>query len=142
MEVKLAALADFASLTREGKLNILGVFDRLRPPMLPFVLPMMHLVVVFDSSPAEPETEKSVNIILMGADGQKLFAVENTMRVGPVKYPGIRPSSNLIVALAGVQFTNPGDYQFSVLVNGEEKKALRLIVDAPPQPNSEGSSDA
>jgi hypothetical protein len=34
--------------------------------------------------------------------------------------------------LAGVQFATAGDYQFSILVNGEEKKALMLTVEPTP----------
>jgi hypothetical protein len=132
MDVKLAALADFASMTREGKLNILGVFDVVRAPGFPVVHPMMSLVVVFEASVAEADSDKAVNIILMGADGQRLFAAENTLRFGKVKYPGTRPSTNLVIALAGVQFATAGDYQFSILVNGEEKKALMLTVEPTP----------
>jgi len=38
MRVKLAVLADYASITREGKLNILGIFDEINPQQLPATL--------------------------------------------------------------------------------------------------------
>lgn len=31
LDVTLAVLADFASVTREGKLNIMGIFEQVKP---------------------------------------------------------------------------------------------------------------
>ena len=45
MLVKLAVLADYANVTSDGKLNILGIFDRMNVLNLPAVHPQMNLVL-------------------------------------------------------------------------------------------------
>lgn len=45
MEVSLALLADYANVTREGKLNLLGLFDRIDARAVPWVHPQMQLVL-------------------------------------------------------------------------------------------------
>jgi hypothetical protein len=76
MDVKLAVLADFASITREGKLNILGIFDEINAPKLPVQLPIFYLVASYEAGPAEFETEKSTQIAVTDADGNVMVRLE------------------------------------------------------------------
>src|SRR5215217_3944288 len=50
MEVKLAVLADYANVSQDGKLNIMGIFQEINAPSLPFPLPQMFLVVPFEEA--------------------------------------------------------------------------------------------
>ena len=45
MQVKLAVVADYANVSSEGKLNILGIFDRINVSDLPAAHPQMHLIL-------------------------------------------------------------------------------------------------
>jgi hypothetical protein len=38
MEVTLAVLADYANVTGSGKLNVMGIFGEVNPPVLPDLL--------------------------------------------------------------------------------------------------------
>ena len=131
MEVSLAVLSDFASVTQEGKLNIMGIFGEVNPPGLPFALPLMYLVVVFDGSPAEVGSEKNVRVVMLDGEGREGLRIENNMTVPPAGRPGRRVTFNAILALQGVMFQRPGDYQFSILINGEEKRSVSLQVNEP-----------
>src|SRR5207247_4167432 len=126
MDVGLAVLTDFASVTQEGKLNILGIFGEVNPPSLPFALPLMYLVLVFDASPAEVGAEKSVRVVMLDGEGREGLRIENTMAVPPSGRPGRRATFNAILALQGVTFQQAGDYQFSILINGEDKRSVPL----------------
>src|SRR5438046_3086152 len=128
MDVSLAVLSDFASVSQEGKLNILGIFGEVNPPSLPFALPLMYLVIVFDASPAEVGSEKTVRVAMLDGEGREGLRIENVLAVPPSGRPGRRASFNAILALQGVTFQAPGDYQFSVLINGEEKRSVPLRV--------------
>ncbi|GEM_PF-227083 len=139
MEIKLRALADFASVTREGKLNIMGIFDQINPVGFPALIPMMHLVVTYEASPAEGNSEKQVRIVLMSADGP-LAELDQVVRVPAPERPGSRINVNQIVAIGGIGFQNPGDYSFVILVNGEEKGSLPFYVAQVPQQAIEGGS--
>ena len=131
MDVSLAVLSDFASVTQEGKLNIMGIFGEVNPPGLPFSLPLMYLVIVFDASPAEIGSEKSIRVVMLDGEGREGLRIENNLAVPPAGRPGHRVNFNAILALQGVTFQQPGDYQFSVLINGEEKRSVPLRVNEP-----------
>ena len=51
MEVSLAVLSDYANVTGDGKLNIMGLFGEINPPVLPFSLPTMFLALALTASP-------------------------------------------------------------------------------------------
>ena len=131
MEVGLRALADFASVTGDGKLNVMGVFGEINPPKLPFVLPQMFVVVVYEASLAEGGLEKESKIVLLDADGNEIISLEQTIRVPEPKRPGMQIAANQIVGLAGLKFEKHGDYQFSFLIDGDEKGTLSLRVNSP-----------
>jgi len=131
MEVRLAALADYANVSQEGKLNILGVFGEINPPMLPFPLPTMYLVVSFFASPAEIGTTKDVAITLRDSDGNEVVGFTQVMEVPSPKLAGTPSQMNVVLALNGVSFERSGDYRFYILVGGESKWDLGLRVNEP-----------
>lgn len=131
MDVSLAVLSDFASVTQEGKLNIMGIFGEVNPPGLPFSLPLMYLVIVFDASPAEVGSEKNARVVMLDGEGREGLSIENSLAVPPPGRPGRRTTFNAILALQGVTFQQPGDYEFSILINGEEKRSVPLRVNEP-----------
>ena len=45
MRVALGVLADYANVSAEGKLNIMGVFQIVNAVQFPHVHPQMHLVL-------------------------------------------------------------------------------------------------
>lgn len=131
MEVTLAVLADYANVTQEGKANIMGVFSEVNPPELPFALPMMFLVATFTASPAEVGSEKVLRVVLLDGDGNQILSLETPIAVPRPARPGSRVQLNSILGLTGVRFERPGDYQFSILVGGEEKQSIPLHVNKP-----------
>ena len=133
MDVTLAVLADFASITREGKLNILGVFGEINPPRLPFVLPSMVLVMAYSAGPAEFGLQRKARIVLTDADGKQVLGVEQDLSIPRARRAGAKVQMNQILGLAGVRFEQSGDYQFSVLVDNDEKRTISLRVNEPSQ---------
>lgn len=134
MEVTLALLADYANMTREGKLNVMGLFAIINAPVLPWTHPQMQLVLEFEAGAAEWDTEKKIEIKLLDADANQVFAVGGTAKV-PRGEPGRRVHINSILTLNNVSFNAEGDYSFAVLIGGETKKEIPLRVNlAPPVP--------
>lgn len=131
MDVTLSVLADYANITQDGKLNIMGVFTEVNPPELPFALPMMFLVTIYTASPAEVGSEKALRVTLLDGDGKQLMNLETPITVPKPIRAGSRVQLNSVIGLGGVRFDKAGDYQFSILVGGEEKKSLPLHVNNP-----------
>ena len=127
MQVKLALLADYANVTAEGKLNILGIFDRINVPELPVVHPQMHLILRIEAHSAERNRAHNVEIRLHDPDGQTIFEVTGDMV--PQGVAGQTVSTNQILTLNNLQLTKTGGYNFVVLVNNDLKSEVLLEVE-------------
>jgi hypothetical protein len=131
VEVRVAVLADYANVSQDGKLNIMGIFQEINPPFLPFPLPQMYLVLSFTAGPAEFNTVRKLRIPLLHSDGQEILAMEADMHVPSARRPGSRAYINEAIGLAGVMFSRPGDYAFSILIGDDEKATVPLHVNDP-----------
>jgi len=127
MEVTLAVLADYANVSREGKLNILGIFDIIYAQNFPASHPQMQLVLRFEADIVEAGKTKKVEIQLMDADGKTPFVLSGELTVGQGR-PGEPVRSDHILTINNMKFENPGDYVFNILVNEELKARVPLKV--------------
>ncbi len=136
MEVSLALLADYSNVTREGKLNLLGLFDRINAPALPWTHPQMQLVLSFQASPAEYDMMKTVEIKLLDADGNTKFTISSELKV-PREKSGRSVPINTMIAINNLRFDTEGDYAFHILIGGDDKKTVPLRVNYTPSPQPE-----
>jgi hypothetical protein len=127
MQVKLALLADYANVTAEGKLNILGIFDRIAVQEIPAVHPQMHLILRLEAHPAERNRAHNIEIRLYDPDGQTVFEVKGD--VVPQGQSGQPVATNQILTLNNLQLQKSGGYTFVVLVNNDVKSELPLAVE-------------
>src|SRR5215217_4763717 len=81
MEVKLAVLADYANVSQDGKLNIMGIFQEINATALPFPLPQMYLVLTFEAGPAEFGSEKQLRVVLVDSDGNERMSLKGQVKV-------------------------------------------------------------
>jgi len=132
MDVTLAVLADYANISREGKLNILGVFTDVNPPFLPWNLPQMYVVVSVEAGASEAGIEMPFRILLWDGDGKEILNLEQKVPTPAPSRPGVRATINNIIALAGIPFNKPGEYAFYIHVAGEEKRRIAFRVNEPP----------
>lgn len=133
MKVTLAVLADYSNVTKEGKLNILGIFDTIFAQKFPATHHNMQLVMRLEAPRSEIGTDKNVQVRLIDEDGKQIieigtqFTLPTTETVEPfIKRDHVLNLNNLV-------FQRPGDYSFHILINGEEKKSVPLKL-IQPQP--------
>jgi len=134
MEVSLALLADYANVTKEGKLNLLGLFSMINAPTLPWKHPQMLLVLSFEASPAEWDTSKKIEIKLLDVDGNNKLTIGSDLKV-PKGEAGRNVSINSIITINNLRFDTAGDYAFHILIGGEDKKIIPLRVNYVPRSN-------
>jgi len=131
MEVTLALLADYANVTSEGKLNIMGVFDTIWAEKFPTVHPQMQLILRLEANPAEAGSRKKLEIKLMTEDGRNMFSIGAEMGLevkDPSKPVGELMKIDQIIGLGNLRFDRSGSYQFAILVNEETRKIVPLKV--------------
>jgi hypothetical protein len=133
VDVTVAVLADYANVSQDGKLNIMGIFQEINPPALPFVLPQMYLVLSLTAGPAEVGLARTIRIPLLYSDGQEILSLEAQMRIPSSRRPGSRANINEAIGLAGLTFPQAGDYAFHILIGDDDKATVPLHVNEPLQ---------
>lgn len=138
MELDLAVLADAATMDASGKLNLLGVFDRIQSREFPVRHGRIALALRFSATPEEVGVH-DVAIHLVGPSERELLRLDGRMelRTSPGGgSEGMRLPQ--ILNLDGIVFPEPGDYTFRILVGGRQVSSLGLTVEkvrvAPPRP--------
>ncbi|MEP7199871.1 MAG: hypothetical protein ABI874_08650 [Chloroflexota bacterium] len=127
----LALLADYANISREGKLNIMGIFEQIHAHQFPAAHAQMQLVVRLEATPFEAGPHP-VRVAFIDGDARELFAIPGTLVV-PESQSGENITTNQIFVLNGVVLPTPGVYEFVINVMGEELGRVPLRVLALPQ---------
>lgn len=131
MEVDLALLADAATIDGAGKLNILGIFDRLSTASFPAQHPQMVLILRFAASVQEMGHHR-VAISLRDPGGQEAMRIDGEMQLGSgpgAVGGGIQVPH--ILHLDGLVFPVAGRYAFDVIVDGDHHVSVPLAVTGP-----------
>lgn len=133
MDAVLAVAADYANVSSDGKLNIMGIFQELNPPTLPFQLPQMYLVVSWGAGPAEFGSQKDCRVVFMGPDeteGDQL-SLDYQLVVPEPSRPGARAIFHQILGIGGLPIARTGPHAIYVLASGDTKVTVPLYVNEP-----------
>lgn len=128
MEVDLALLADAATIDASGKLNILGVFDRIGTGAFPAQHPHMVLILRFSAGVGEMGRHK-VEISMTDPSGERMVQLDGDMHLGGGR-TGVTDGMKVphVLHLDGLVFPVPGRYTFDVRVDGEHHISVPLSV--------------
>jgi hypothetical protein len=132
MEIDLALLADAATVDASGKLNILGVFDRLTAPIFPAQHGRISLVLRFQASLQDAGRHK-IQITFTDPGGNHVVGLNGEIQIGVGKHAtesGVRVPQ--VLNLDGVVFPIAGRYTFDVKIDGEHHVSIPLTVAGPP----------
>jgi len=139
VQLLVLLMADYANVTREGKLNLMGVFSNIGATEFPARHPEMHVVVSLAASPSEYGSTRILRLKLINEDGSLTLIDGHEEIAVPEGKGGRRVEVSRIFKLRDIVFPCPGDYQISVLVDNDEKGSLPLVVtkiEPSPQPGA------
>lgn len=130
IKLKFAVLCDFASVTNDDKLNLLGIFVRLRPRQFPFIT-QLFVVCVFEAPSSSMDGRLvSFGVTLVDPDGEQMIVVSDNKELHSPG--GASPSDllavNFVTGFGGLSFPRPGKYHFQVRVNGVQAGEVPLDV--------------
>ena len=136
MDLDFAVIADYASNTNDGKLNIGGIFDTVWAGEFPAVQPFMAVVLRIQAHPGE-EGGHQVRVRLVDPDGHEI--VESLE--APIMFAELDPidggTAQLILQLAGVTVPAEGRYGVDVFLDGRYERTIALFVRKAPAPPAE-----
>lgn len=143
MDVIFAVVADAANVSREGKLNIMGIFDRVFARQVPARFPPMQLVIRLEADYAELETEHAIRVQLSDPDDESVFDIDGsfTPRGGQ---PGQKVPVNHVLQLGNLPLQRTGTHRILIWIDGDLKRELPIHVvqapDAPPPGADDGDT--
>jgi len=130
MDITLALLCDAANISEEGKLNILGVLNRISTISFPAVLPMMRLVLQLGASLDEVDRERGLTVRVLTEDGVTIGELKANFTI-PKPPPGSTAGIHMIFDFPNTTYKQAGQYAFHILIDGKEKGVIPLTVAGP-----------
>lgn len=132
MQLRYAIMADFANVTQDGKVNVMGVFDRLFAQNFPAVHKLLFLVTSLESDAEDEGETRESRIQLIDQDGNKLTDLR-----GQINFAKGKQVVNQIHVFQDLKFSAPGVYQFTIFFEGRHAKTVDLeLVLLPPTPTA------
>ena len=131
MKTRIAVLADYASLSIEHKLNIMGIFTTINAAQTPVVHPQMKLVTQFEFEASETG-QHQMRITLVDDDGHEFFNIAALVNIQH-HHDGRPVLMNQIFDLAHLSFPAFGEFEFRILLDDEIIAEVPLTI-APPHP--------
>ena len=127
MRIPMAVLADEANISQEGKLNLMGIFDRIAAADFPVTHPRMVFAFRVEAEYEDSGRAVPVRVELIDEDGQPLFEASGEI-VAPRVGPGELSTANQVFALVGVQFPRAGRYKFVIRLGGDDPHETPFLV--------------
>lgn len=128
MEIRFATVADTANVSREGKLNITGMFTTIWAAHDPPVhWPSMDLVIILETDASEVG-EHSLEIKFVDADGEVLQTQGGTFDAPQPSTPGFPQRIQFVLSYRGLEFPRFGDYAFDIFIDDRYGDTVFLHV--------------
>lgn len=109
-----------ASISREGKLSVIGIFNQIKFDRLPAVYPIFFVVVGLIGN----KNTYSEEIQIISPDEELVASVKND----DVEIREDGGSANFIASFAGFVFAKQGKYSIKVLVDGTPKDEITIEI--------------
>ena len=128
IRIPFAVIADSANVSREGKLNILGIFQNIGANTVPATHPQISLVLTFQAERGDANSEHPIKIQMVGEDGEVIINIEANLKFSMPPSGEHSVLAHQIFQVANIPFTRFGTYDFNIFVNNEVRKTVSLNV--------------
>lgn len=136
MKLLYLLLADYAFLSIDKKLNIIGVFENINAIRFPVTHP--KFVVVGSVAPSKSKFKMSV--VLTDGEGKPLMSNTNEKEIS-LPAEATNKNFNFIIEIVNPTFPGPGDYKVQIVVDGKKLGEQFLRVLEAPKPSGISLSD-
>lgn len=127
MELQTFLAADYANISQDGKLNVMGIFKDIYATQFPARQSTMYLIIKLRAEFGEFEEERTLTVKFLDADGQELMKLTAPLKMQ--KPPaGRRPEANAILRINDLVFLHAGRYEFRVFIDKDLKGSYPIDV--------------
>jgi hypothetical protein len=127
MKVDLFLTADYANVTADGKLNVVGIFNEIYAESFPARHSTMHLVLRLQAELGEYGQTRDLTVKLLDPDGAAIMTLVGQISI-PMSKGGVKPQVNVILELKDLVFPRPDIYQFVAQIDKDYKGEVSLYV--------------
>jgi len=127
MKPLLFLVADYANMTAEGNLNVMGIFNSINSFNFPARHSSMYLIAKLSPELSEYGQKRTFTILLLDADANHLVEVSGEFEV-PKGQDGKKPEVNIVFELKDIIFAKPGRYVFVLLIDKDQKDEITLYI--------------
>lgn len=128
MHVQYVALCDQIILATDGRPSLIGIFNHLSVPALPFTLPRLAFAGRILFTADETGRSHNVEVVITGPDDAELARPGGEIALPPAP-PGLDSVAvDLPMQFDLFQVEAPGRYTFLLHVDGEPTAAVQLLV--------------
>lgn len=128
MRVTFAHLCDYALISNDGKLSLIGITDTLFVPALPFNYPSFAIAFQIELNHAEINREFPMRLDIMGPDGEVLLRMEAKGAVQGTPRVGTNTRFGQVVTAQGVQFKTEGPHSVNIWLDGRPEQPIEFAV--------------
>jgi hypothetical protein len=129
VKLRFAVLAEYANVTGDGKLNILGITDHLYAYNFPAIHRDLVVVNSLETENEDDGTKQEIRVQIIDPDGKMISNAGGILDI-----VGLRQVVNQVHVFQDLQFAAPGGYEVQIYVNNQLVKTLDLgLVQIPPQ---------
>jgi hypothetical protein len=134
MQLRYALVCDYANVTNDGKLNALGVLDRIYAGQYPAIHRMMFMVMSFESDHDDEEQTRAIDVQLIDPDANVVSRIQ-----GQIQFGAGKQILNQIHVFQDQMFNQPGAYQFNIFFDESLVKSVDLELILVQHPQTEGT---
>jgi hypothetical protein len=139
VKVKFAHICDYALISAEGKLSMLGLFENLNAVQLPIQHALLYIVFGLDFSPSELKgSDVHVRISCLDEDGKELARQEAQFRIQGQPQAGERVVMPQVVPFVGITFNRDGRHNFAIWLNNQHQEDVGFRVQKAVAPGQTG----
>ncbi len=125
MHVSLFVAADYANKSSEGKLNILGIFNRINATNFPARHRQLFLVIRLVAVLGEIRNKHDIRFLFLDEDGKELINGGGEFTI-PHPKEGKQATAEFIVDVGDLLLPKPGNYEFKLVLNSEVRAEIPI----------------
>lgn len=139
MKVTFAHLCDYALVSADRKLAVIGIFNRIFAQRLPHIHPQIFLAFEIDLDYTEATGSFDVRIECVDADGTAVFKIGSRITVAAqsTPKPGEPFRAPQVVRLNQVTFGRAGKHDINIFLNNRVEHRIEFevaVIASPPGP--------